>query len=94
MQCAQFTSATIFRADAGGAWSPPGNRDRHAWSAALNLGLSWFKSRPGPALIWNATPPPGTAAGSGHLSFLFGDHLRSLYANALYKEPTEAVIWL
>jgi hypothetical protein len=65
MQRGHLTSAAILGADSAAGCPPPGNNPRHAWLAALNVGLRRFRSLPGPPWIEIAAPPPGLVMGSG-----------------------------
>jgi hypothetical protein len=64
-QRAHLSSAAMFAPPGRPDRCPPGPNARHAWLADLNAGSLWFRSLPGPASIWNATPPPGRVVGSG-----------------------------
>jgi len=96
MQSAHFTSAAIFWAGGGEDCPSSGNSEWHDRSAALNLGSLLFRSLPGPALIWNATPPPGLGMGSGK-SEIWWPRMQRAYATARAIASDEFVdedLWL
>src|SRR5437773_9735319 len=95
MQRANFTSAAIFWADAVVGCAPPGASARHAWLAAMNVGLFGFRSLPGPPCSVIPTPPLLLGSGKSETPWL-RTH-RAYARNWAITPPEEAFdagVWL